>query len=166
MDFYRPCFEGGRYDLIFGLGARLLRVQCKWAPIRNNVVTIRCYSSRREPDGYIKRSYSSDEIDVIAAYCAELDRCFLVPVDRVDRRPTVHLRVVPTRNNQVRRVNHPEDFRIRRYTTDPLGAIAQLGERLLGMQKVAGSSPAGSIRVCSTKRSKKSASRADGNASA
>jgi hypothetical protein len=110
MDVYRPCFEGGRYDLIFGFGARLLRVQCKWAPIRNNVVTIRCYSSRRGPDGYIKRSYSSDEIDAIAAYCAELDRCFLIPVDRVDGRPTVHLRVFPTRNNQVRRVNHAEDF--------------------------------------------------------
>jgi hypothetical protein len=30
-DVYRPVVEGGRYDLIFGIADRLLRVQCKWA---------------------------------------------------------------------------------------------------------------------------------------
>src|SRR5207244_745815 len=34
------------------------------------------------------------------------------------------------------------------YTTEAQGAIAQLGERLHGMQEVAGSSPAGSIIHC------------------
>ena len=28
-DVYRPAIEGGRYDLIFDAGERLLRVQCK-----------------------------------------------------------------------------------------------------------------------------------------
>jgi hypothetical protein len=110
VDVYRPCFEGGRYDLIFVLGTRLLRIQCKWATINKNVVTIRSYSSRRGPDGYVKRAYSSSEIDALAAYCPELDRCFLVPISRIDGRPTVHLRVVPTRNNQVRGVNEADDF--------------------------------------------------------
>jgi hypothetical protein len=110
IDVYRPCFEGGRYDLIFGLGPALLRIQCKWATLRDNVVTIRCYSSRRGADGYIKRAYSSSEIDALAAYCPELERCFLVPIARIDRRPTVHLRVAPTRNNQSRGVNSADDF--------------------------------------------------------
>jgi hypothetical protein len=56
IDVYKPCFAGGRYDLIFGIGKRLLRIQCKWACLSDNVVTIRCYSSRRGPDGYIKRA--------------------------------------------------------------------------------------------------------------
>ncbi|MDX6408543.1 MAG: hypothetical protein QOE13_1614 [Gaiellaceae bacterium] len=110
IDVYRPCFEGGRYDLIFGIGSRLLRIQCKWAAINKNVVTVRCYSSRRGPKGYINRAYSSNEIDALAAYCPDLDRCFLVPISRIDGRPTVHLRVVPARNNQTRRVNHADDF--------------------------------------------------------
>lgn len=38
---YRPAFEGGRYDLIFDLGARLLRVQCKWAVRQGEVVVVR-----------------------------------------------------------------------------------------------------------------------------
>ena len=28
---YRAMAEGGRYDLIFDLDSRLVRVQCKWA---------------------------------------------------------------------------------------------------------------------------------------
>jgi len=60
--------------------------------------------------GYIKRAYSSKEIDALAAYCPDLDRCFLVPIARIDGRPTVHLRVAPARNNQVRGVNRAEDF--------------------------------------------------------
>src|SRR4051812_19565252 len=57
IDVYAPSFSGGRYDLIFGFGARLLRIQCKWARLSDNVITIRCYSSRRGPGGHIKRSY-------------------------------------------------------------------------------------------------------------
>ena len=110
VDVYKPCFAGGRYDLIFGIESNLFRIQCKWASLAENVVTIRCYSSRRGPGGYIKRSYSSDEIDALAAYCPELDRCFLVPIGRIDGRPTVHLRIAPARNNQVRGVNWAEDF--------------------------------------------------------
>jgi len=110
VDVYRPCFDGGRYDLIFGVGDALFRIQCKWATINKEVVTIRCYSSRRGPDGYINRAYSSKEIDALAAYCPDLERCFLVPIARIDGRPTVHLRVAPARNNQVRGVNRAEDF--------------------------------------------------------
>jgi hypothetical protein len=110
VDVYRPCFEGGRYDLIFGVRAALLRIQCKWAGVNNNVVTIRSYSSRRGSDGYIKHAYSSEEIDALAAYCPDLDQCFLIPISRIDGRPTVHLRVAPTGNHQVRGVNWAADF--------------------------------------------------------
>ena len=33
IDVYRPLGEGRRYDLIFDFGDRLVRVQCKWAPL-------------------------------------------------------------------------------------------------------------------------------------
>ena len=52
---YRPLFDGGRYDFIFDLGTRLLRVQCKWAARRGDVVVVRCYSCRRTRDGQLKR---------------------------------------------------------------------------------------------------------------
>jgi hypothetical protein len=33
IDVYRPVGEGGRFDMIFEVGERLWRVQCKWAPL-------------------------------------------------------------------------------------------------------------------------------------
>ncbi len=36
IEVYRPVSEGGRFDLIFVLGDRLVRVQCKWAPRRRD----------------------------------------------------------------------------------------------------------------------------------
>ena len=132
-----------RYDLVLDIGARLLRVQCKTAALNGDVLVIRCYSCRRTANGMLKRSYTSDEIDAVAAYCDELGRCFLIPIHRVNGLSTIQLRLVPARNNQARRINWANDFEfaatLRRY-----GAIAQLGERISGRDEVAGSSPAGS----------------------
>jgi hypothetical protein len=144
IDVYRPVAEGGRCDLIFGIGPELLRVQCKWARLVGDVVIVRCYTFRRTRDSYRKTTYSANEVDVIAAYCDDLDRAFLIPIERVASRPTVQLRIAPTRNNQRRLINWADDFDFAAKLEERQGAIAQLGERLRGTQKVAGSSPAGS----------------------
>jgi hypothetical protein len=145
IDVYRPVAEGGRYDLIFDLGCRLLRVQCKWASRRGDTVVVSTESSRRTADGFIRRCYTPDEIDAIAAYSLELDRCFLIPISRVANRPAIALRVAPCRNNQRRRVNWADDFDFAAKLEDHQGAVAQLGERRHGMAEATGSSPVGSI---------------------
>jgi hypothetical protein len=99
-----------RYDLIFDLNPRLLRVQCKTATLNGDVVVIRCYSCRRNAKGLLKRYYTSDEIDAIAAYCGRLDRAFFVPVDRIDGRSHIQLRLRPPKNNQAVGVNWADDF--------------------------------------------------------
>ena len=40
IDVYKPVGEGGRYDMIFEIDGRLLRIQCKWARRHGDV--IRC----------------------------------------------------------------------------------------------------------------------------
>jgi hypothetical protein len=40
VDVYRPLGEGQRYDLIFDVGPRLLRVQCKWATRHGDVIIV------------------------------------------------------------------------------------------------------------------------------
>jgi len=40
VEVYRPVAEGGRYDMIFDIGSRLLRVQCKWAASVNQVLVV------------------------------------------------------------------------------------------------------------------------------
>jgi hypothetical protein len=107
---YRPCAEGGRYDLIFDTPVGLRRVQCKWAPLNGDVIVVRCRSSRRVKDGIRHRRYTASEVDVIAVYCAELDRCFYVPSARFDGHPELLLRVAACRNGQSKGVNWAEDF--------------------------------------------------------
>jgi hypothetical protein len=107
---FRPLTDGHRYDLIFDLRGRLLRVQCKTAAAYGDVLVVRCRSCRRTATGFIRRSYDVDEVDVMAAYCLELDRCYLLPPEIFAGRTAVQLRLAPTRNNQRRGINWAEDF--------------------------------------------------------
>jgi hypothetical protein len=86
VSVYRPLVEGGRYDLIFQVNGKLLRVQCKWAPRHNAVITLRCYSCRRSRRGLVMRKYAHGEIDAFAAYCPELDRCYFLPFELFEGR--------------------------------------------------------------------------------
>jgi hypothetical protein len=131
IDVYRPQMEGGRYDMIFDLGERLVRVQCKWAPRHGDVIVLRCYSSRRNRDGVVRRVYLEGEIDAFAAYCEELDECYFVPFEHVVARTQVHLRLGPCRNNQTQCVNWAKDYEFAARLSPP-GAVAQLGERRAG----------------------------------
>jgi PD-(D/E)XK endonuclease len=132
IEVYRPVAEGGRYDLIFVTDTQLLRVQCKWAAVRGDVLYVPCVSSWRSGDGFVHRPYSAAEIDAVAAYSMELDRCYFVPIGRVDGRPSIALRLAPTRNNQRRRINWAEEYELAaRLGTH--GAVAQLGERRDGI---------------------------------
>ena len=144
VDVYRPIGEGGRCDMIFELEERLVRVQCKWAPCHRNVVVLRCYSSRRNRDGLLRRKYAAGELDAFAAHCPENGLCYFLPYELFDGRTQVHLRLGPCKNNQQHRIHWAKDYEFAA-TLGRRGAIAQLGERLLGMQEVAGSNPAGSI---------------------
>jgi hypothetical protein len=144
IEVYRPISEGGRFDMIFLVDERLVRVQCKWASRHGDVVAIRCYSCRRTREGIRKRLYSADEIDAFAAYCAELERCYYIPVDGVAGRHVIQLRLARAKNNQRLGINWAKDYEFAA-TLGRHGAIAQLGERRRGTPKVAGSSPAGSI---------------------
>jgi hypothetical protein len=121
----------------------LLRIQCKWAPRYRGVVVLRCYATRRNRDGLLRRKYVEGEIDAFAAYCPDTDRCYFLPFELFTARTQVSLRLGPCKNNQLLGINWAEDYEFAATLGAP-GAIAQLGERVHGMHEVAGSSPAGS----------------------
>ena len=149
----RPLSDGLRYDLVFDVGSDLLRVQCKWAVKRGPIVVANCRSTRRGAEGFIYRAYSRDEVDLIAAYCAEIDKTYVLPPHVFHGHHAIQLRLGPTLNNQKLGINWARDFELERLDFSPHGAIAQLGERDAGSVEVAGSSPAGSTfgaghRIC------------------
>ena len=110
---------------------------------------IRTRTCRRGRKGLIHRSYDADEIDLIAAYCADTETCYLLPPELTCGRAAIQLRLAAPRNNQQQRIHWARDFAFGATLERLYGPIAQLGERLSGTQKVAGSSPAGSIRKAS-----------------
>ncbi len=107
-----PWGDAGRYDLIWDNKGKLLRVQVKTGRFRRGVVTFNAYSAYQyyRKSNPIRRGYKGD-IDYFGIYCPETDKCYLVSVNDVpDRFPT--LRVVPTKNNQSRKVRWAKDYEI------------------------------------------------------
>jgi hypothetical protein len=132
----RPFPEGRRYDLVIDTDERLLRVQCKWGRRKGSVIVVMLTTCRHTPHGYVRSKYTADEIDGVAVYCHELDRCYFLPIDQVAGRSAIQLRLLPAANNQEAAINYAAEYEF--------GAIAQLGERVTGSHEVAGSSPASS----------------------
>jgi prevent-host-death family protein len=137
IDVLKPIAEHGRYDLAFDLGETVVRVQCKWAQRKGAVIYAHLAGCRLTSGGSVRSTYGENEIDAVALYCEELDQVYLLPVALIANRTALHLRLTEPRNGQRAALNWASEYELP-------GAIAQLGERLSGTQKVAGSSPASS----------------------
>ena len=137
FEVLKPLSDGCAYDLILDTHTRLLRVQCKTARLVDGALAVHAQRCRRIAGGGIRRrTYSADEIDLVAAYSPELDRCFAVRVGDFGASGHLTLRVSPPRNGQRAGLHSAEQY--------SLGAIAQLEERRHGMAEVVGSSPTSS----------------------
>jgi len=106
----RPLCEGRRYDLMIDLDPALLRVQRKLAQHRGGVLCVRLCTSRYTPRGYVRTSYTAEEIDAVGAFSPELQRCFLMPIDEISGRTGIHLRLDATKNNQAEGVKWARDY--------------------------------------------------------
>ena len=119
-EVFKPLSEHSRADLIFGIGGRLFRVQCKSAARSGEVLRITLQGSRHTPRGYVRSRYSAEEVDLIAAHCLDLGRSYLFPFALVsERRSAIHLRLSPARNGQKAAVHSAADHEFP-------GAVAQL----------------------------------------
>ena len=134
---FRPVAEHGRADLVLEIAGKLFRVQVKYATQRGGVIRANLECTYYSPRGYIRSTYSADEVDLIAVYCSEVDQAFLLPIAQVAGRREIFLRTAPTKNGQRASLNWASHYEFD-------GAIAQLEERLNGIQEVVGSSPTSS----------------------
>ncbi len=110
----RPLCEGRRYDLVVDLEPKLLRVQCKLAHRRGDVLVVNARTNRYTPQGYVSTAYTPEEIDAVATYAPELRCCHVIPARELAGRTSVYLRLDATRNNQAERVNWAADYELRR----------------------------------------------------
>lgn len=117
LSVLKPLTEHETYDLALDLGERIWRVQCKWAALKGKIIHVRVGRCRTSKRGYVKTTYQAGELDLLAAYCQELHKCYLLPAEMVIGRYSIHLRTAPPRNNQRAAINLAEDYE--------LGAVAQ-----------------------------------------
>lgn len=108
----RPLCEGQRYDLVIDLRPELLRVQCKLARTVSGALVIGLQTNRCTPAGYLSTSYTSAEVDAIAAYSRDLRESFLVPIAEIRGRRSLHLRLDAARNNQSEGIRWAGDYAI------------------------------------------------------
>jgi hypothetical protein len=107
--------------MVFGVGSNLLRIQCKWARLTKDRSGLIVHMSgfRLTYAGRHRTPYSEDDIDFIAVYAGEIDRCFLLPPSIFAVRHEVRLRLTPARNNQQACITLADDY-------DFNGAVVQL----------------------------------------
>lgn len=135
LSVLKPLTEHERYDLVLGVGARLIRLQCKWGAFDGDVVSVRLRSSYHSPTrGYVTSTYDDSEVDAVAVYCGEIGHCDLLPIQLAAGRGMLSLRLAPARNNQRASLNWAAEYEFS-------GAVAQLEERVAGSDEVRGSSP-------------------------
>ncbi|MGH2822453.1 MAG: group I intron-associated PD-(D/E)XK endonuclease, partial [Thermoleophilaceae bacterium] len=108
----KPVAEHGRYDLGFEIGSQIFRVQCKWGGVDRDraVVVVRVGGSWCGPKGYVKTTYGENEIDLLAVYCGELDRCYLLPAALVAGMRGIYLRLTPPLNAQRASINLASEY--------------------------------------------------------
>ena len=121
LGVYEPASGHSRADLLLEIEDKLWRVQVKWGSLSPDGSVIRAdlRSSYLSPAGYVHTRYSEREVDLIAIYCGELDRSFLIPIQEVAGMAAFQLRVTPARNNQRLCINLAEQYEFP-------GAVAQL----------------------------------------
>ncbi len=68
------------------IAGKLFRVQVKYATQRGGVIRVNLECTYYSPRGYVRSTYSADEVDLIAVYCSEVDEAFLLPIAASHRR--------------------------------------------------------------------------------
>lgn len=100
-----PFGENQRYDLIIERDGLYKRVQVKAVYPRKGVLHINCRSS----NNWSVKSYSAEDIDLIAAVDLENEEVYFIGIEQVHK-ALFDLRIVPTKNQQKKKVNFAKNF--------------------------------------------------------
>ncbi len=132
-----PFGENTRYDLVIDDGEGFVKVQCKTGRLRNGTIIFNtCSSTYHHPANRGMRTYQHDyrgQVDFFGVYCPETDGVYLVPAEELGLRACA-LRVVPTKNNQAKKVRWASEFELH-------AGLAQLAERGSCKAQAVGSNP-------------------------
>jgi PD-(D/E)XK nuclease superfamily protein len=111
FEVLQPLSNDLRFDLVYYVEetAELVRIQCKAGRYVPEIgcILFKNYNVTGGRTG--KRGYIGDA-EYFGVYCAELNKIYLVPVDLIPSLKEVYLRVIPSKNNQMKKVIWARDY--------------------------------------------------------
>lgn len=107
-----PFGDRSRYDQIWDVNGKLLRIQIKTASIdRNdkNTISIQCHSSNRVKGKIVNRRYTDEEVDALVTIFD--NKCYYIPISEVPSR-AIKLRFADTFNGQQKNIHFAKDYEV------------------------------------------------------
>ena len=113
FEVLQPLNDDLRYDLAYYLEetGELIRIQCKAG---RYVPEIGCilFKNYNSTGGRTKKRGYIGDAEYFGVYCQELNKTYLIPVDLFPHVVEVHLRVMPSKNNQEKKIIWAQDYEI------------------------------------------------------
>ena len=103
-----PFGDRERYDQIWDINGKLLKIQVKTSHLVDNTIKFSCRSSHRVNGKCVNTQYTSDEIDYFATYWD--GKCYLIPVGETSNEKT--LRFTPPKNGQIKGISFAKDYEV------------------------------------------------------
>jgi hypothetical protein len=110
-----PFGENSRYDLIIERGGELFKVQCKTGKFKDGAIVISTRSTksyRNLEEVKNKVETYQGQVDFIASYCPQLDKCYLIPISEC-KDFSIKLRVDDAKNNQVKGITPAAQYELK-----------------------------------------------------
>lgn len=80
-----PFTESQQYDLVADTGDEFLKIQVKYASTKDGKLKVSCYGPNSSKSGNNTTFYTEDDIDGIAAFSEDLQECFWIPFEDLNR---------------------------------------------------------------------------------
>jgi hypothetical protein len=113
FEVLQPLGDHLRYDLAYYQAEtlELIRIQCKAGRYEAKIGCVIFKNFNRAGGRTAKRGYIGDA-EYFGVYCEELNKTYLVPVDLILYTTEIHLRIMPSKNNQVKKIIWAKDYEI------------------------------------------------------
>ena len=113
-----PFGDNQRYDLVIeDTEGKLWKIQCKTGWLENDgdyiefATSSSYYHTRAGKTNHGRKDYCG-QIDFFAVYSPDTKKVYLVPIDHAKTTTSAMLRLVPTKNKQVKNVRWAKDYEL------------------------------------------------------